>query len=339
MLTSSLALIATLLQGPTTTTLSRSGSAFVVNDGNQKFTVPLERAGTKPSTAVVFRKGESYAVWDKERGLSIRVGKQITSTWLPQLPVSSRLFDEAEMKANEEKVAKGELKPNATALAGSARIGDVTYFLVQWRDKASEPWLEALIKVDLADKKPIPELVGSFDGFSVSRAPIGDELASNADDLMLVARQGDTWGISRFRRRTRAFAFDVLGARLARSTNIAARTVVVEESMSYGSTLLARVYLPNGTRRNLLEVRGSIRLVDTQEPVLAQVTDNTGMTLINLDTGAEMRLPGQSHIERTPLGVIIASPVDKPTSALLYDPSRWDRIALWSAGPQVSGGG
>lgn len=339
MLTSSLALVATLLQGPVAPTLSRSGNAFVVSDGAQKISVPLERTGPKPATAVVFRKGDTFAVWDVDRGLSIRIGKQITSTWLSELPVSPRLFKEKDAQDNGEKIAQGSLKASAAALAGSARLGDATYFLVQWRDKAGEPWLEALIKVDLGDKKPIPELVGRFDGFSVARTPIGDELATHGDDLMIVARQGDTWGIARFHRRKRAFAFQVQGARLARSTNIAARTVVVEESMAYGSTLLARVYLPNGTRRNLLEVRGSIRLVDSLEPVLAQVTDNAGMALINLDTGAGMRLPGQSRIERTALGVIVAAPVDKPTSALLYDATRWDRLSLWSSGPQVSGGG
>ncbi len=336
MLTSSLVIAATLLQGPAT--LGRSNDGFVVSDGTQKITVALGGVAIPAPAAVVFRKDDVYAVWDIDRGLSIRKGKRLVSTWLPELPLSARLFSEDEIKANRAKFAKGERKARATALAGATRVGSAAYFLVQWREKTADPWLEALVKVDLGDKKPIAELVGRFDALSVCRLPLGDELASGDEALMLVARQGDTWGIARFARDTRIFSFEVLGARLSRSTNIAARTVVIEETMQYGSTLLARVYLPNGTRRNLLEVRGSIRLIDNQDPLLAQVTDNNGMALINLDTGAEMRLPAQSRVNRTALGVIVSSPVDKPTSALLYDPTRWDRLGLWSAGPQVSGG-
>lgn len=313
--------------------------SFVVEDEGRKVTVPLNRPAPPAPRAVTYREGDAFAVWDTERGLSIRKGKRLVSSWLPELPLSKRLFPPEEIAKNQERLKSKEIQLGASSLAGSTRLGGIAYFLVQWREKGGAPWLEALVKVDLGDKKPIVELVGRFDGVSMAREKLGDELVGFEDRLMVVARQGEAWGIARYNPDSGNFAFDVAGSGLARSHSIGARTAVVEEKTPYGTVLLARVYLPNGTRRNLAEVRGSFELVDQAEPLIVRLRDARGTALRNLDTGAELRLPGPSRVDRSEMGVIVSSPPKEPTTALLFDPARWDRLALWSAGPQISGGG
>ncbi|MCB8932181.1 MAG: hypothetical protein M9921_15185 [Fimbriimonadaceae bacterium] len=329
---------ATLLHG-SGPSIRLEGQSFVLEQEGRTVSVPLSRKPAAEPKAVAYREGDAFAVWDVDRGLSIRKGKALVSSWLPELPRSKRLFSEEELAKNKKRLAAKEIEAGASALAGSVRIGSVAYFLVQWRDKNDEPWLEALVKVDLKDKKPIAELAGRFDGFSVARGRIGDELVGFEERLMVVAEQGEAWGIARFDPASHLFSFDIVGSRLAKSEPIGSRTVVVQEKTSYGTVLLARVYLPNGTRRNLAEGRGSFALIDDQEPLIAKVRDARGVALRNLDSGAELRLPGSSRIDRSELGVIVSSPPQSPTAALLYDPVRWDRLALWTAGPQVSGGG
>lgn len=331
--------VAVALLQPSGPSIRLAGQTFVIEEDERTTKVPLARKEVPEPKAVAYREGDAFAVWDVDRGLSIRKGKQLVSSWLPELPLSKRLFDEKAIADHERRLDAREITAAASGLAGSARLGDVVYFLVQWRDKAGEPWLEALIKVDLKDKKPIAELVGRFDGFSVARGKLEDELVGFDGRLMTVERQGDAWGIARYDPGSRAFSFDVAGSRLARSRSIGSRTVVVQEKTSYGTVLMARVYLPNGTRRNLAEVRGTIKLIDDQEPLIATVRDARGLALRNLDSGAELRLPGDMRIDRADAGVIVSTPPKQPTSALLFDPVRWDRLALWSAGPQVSGGG
>ena len=336
----SLALVAlVLLQAPTGPSVRLAGNAFVVEEDGVQTSVSVEAPVASEPSAVVFHEGDTFAVWDGKRGLSIRKGDSLSSTWLPEVVSSSRLFKPEEVKENQRLIAARKRKAGAEALAGATRIQDTAYFLVQWRDSQSEPWLETLVKVDLIDKKPIVEMVGRFDGFSTARGTLGDELSAYEGQLMAVTTQGEAWGIARYRVRERKFGYDIAGARLTRATGIGSRTVVVEELTDYGTSILARVYLPNGTRRNLIEVRGTVALVDRAEPLLARVTDSRGRSLRNLDTGAVLPLPGEVRAERTPMGVLVASPPIKPTAALLYDPVRWERRALWSTGPTVSGGG
>lgn len=328
-----------LTQTPAAPSVKLAGVQFVVEEAGVRATVPLKPEVAPEPQSVVFREGDVFAVWDVKRGLSIRRGEAITSTWLPEVTTSSRLFKPEQVAQNEQLIDSGERTPGASGLAGAARIKDTAYFLVQWRDKKKEPWLEVLVKVDLKDKKPIVEMVGRFDGFSTARSDLADALSGYEDRLMAVTTQGDAWGIARYAPRDRKFSYEIAGAHLSGSTGIGSRTVVVEERTAYGTSLFSRVYLPNGTRRNLLEVRGKAALVDTAEPLIALVNDSRGRSLRNLDTGAVLPLTGEVRAERTPMGILVASPPDKPTAALLYDPVRWERRALWSAGPTVSGGG
>lgn len=287
--------------------------------------LPLSAAPKPAPLSLLYRRGKTFVVWD-ERGLTIRVGKTVRSTRLPEIAVSPRVFPREEIRANLALMEKGERKKDANALSGAKRIGNDVYLLVRWEDTKAKPWLEALVRVDLTDKNPKPHLLGRFDGLAVTERPIDDKLFLLGDNLAAITQRRDAWGLATFRPKDKSFDFLSIGNRLTQYVPQSETKALFLETTTYDTTLAGRVDLSTGARTTLAEDRGVARLIDAEDPPIATFG---GPVARNLVTGAETPLPASAGLRRGKKGIIVWSPLKDPKRATLYDPTDWTVLATW----------
>jgi hypothetical protein len=269
-MTSALALLlaAQTLEGREITLAYRQG-VFLVGQGTAVEAVPVRAPEPPKPTHVMFRRGTSYAVWDK-RGLTLRTGKRTRTTRMPEVAVSPRSLRVPRYSRPSNSVKAGTRTKNASTLSGARRIGSVVYFLLRWTDKSSgAPWLEALLHVDLSQKNPKPSLMGRFEGLSTATLPVDDQLFVLKGQLAAVTRRDATWGLSTFDAERRAFEWQPYGARLAGFLPVGARGGLFVERTDWGTTAGGRVDFAGKVRRDLFEGRGPLRFLDTITPPLA----------------------------------------------------------------------
>jgi hypothetical protein len=317
-------------------TLQYYQDSIVLRQGDAKEVVPLELPKEKPPLSVLYRRNKSYAVWD-DRGLSVRYGKRIVSSHLPEVATSPRIFARDEIVKTIALIRQGKRKKNANGLSGSRRIGNTAYFLVRWDDSDRKPWLEVLMSVDLTDPKAKPKLVAKLPGRSLATRPIDSQLVVIEGRLTAVAQKGDAWGMASFDPTLKLFVFNRLGEKLKSYTPINARLGAFVEGTDYGALVAGRVDLVTRTRKTLAESKGSVKFLDGLDPLLVVVTRGETVTVINTVTAAEVRLPASSALRRTSRGVAVWSPYKAPKHAWLYDPARWDLRAEWPETPESGG--
>lgn len=310
-------------KGPSSVTLT--GNAFVVHRGALNETVPIALAKKVAPKFVAFRRDKNFAVWDV-RGLTIRSGEKVKSYRLPELAVSPKLFEHEEIRNNLKLIASGERTKNATALSGAKRIGNDVYFLVRWDDKSKQTWSEALVRVPLDADDLKWYLVGKFDGLSLATLSIDDQLILHNGFLAVIIRKGEEWGESFYSRNMKAFGFKKLGKNLAEFEPTKDDGAMFVEKTSYGTSIGGLVDVEKQVRHELLEVRGTFKLLDGEHPMLALEPP----MLRNAESGSEFALPKDAAVRRCVGGVLIFAPQAHPTSAVLYDPERWTPLARWS---------
>jgi hypothetical protein len=304
-----------------------SQGKFTIQVGEKSFQTPLVEPAEKPKASVIFRKGEKYVVWDPKRGLTVREGKHTRSTRLPDASVSPKLFSREQIEETLSLIKQGKRRKEASALSGARRIGDLVYLLVRWDDRAKRPWLEALYKVDFSEERPLPTLVGRFDGLSLARAQMDEKLLIVDGLLSVVTRMKDGWGVSKFDSETNVFTAFRFGSTLRGYEPLSSRVGFFSEDSGYGTFVCGRVDLGNGNRRVLFETRGAVRLVGTESPLVALIRRGGSARLRNADSGEETTIPLASDVRRTPLGVLVWSPATKPTYAVLVDPEKLGIVA------------
>lgn len=314
-------------------TLELFQQTFVLRSGETVYRVPLDLAKPKPRLAMVFRQNRTFAVWD-ERGLSIRSGKRLYTTKLPELAVTPRLFTKPEITKTLALIASGNRTRTASALSGCRRVGHIAYFVARWEERGGRPWLEALVAVDLAKPEPRPKLLGRFQGFTLAREPIDDKLFAfdrtpGNPVIAAIVRSGADWGSASFSQTANEFAFRSLGSNLIATATLAPTTVAFLERTAYGSTLLGTVDMRKRVRRDVCEDRGAARLLDGASPILEVVNWKGSFKLRNAESGALVDVPPGSTARRTALGVLVWTPTTDPSSATLFDLDRLSSIATW----------
>ncbi len=304
---------------------------FVVRNGSSVLRVPLRQPKAQPLASIMYRRDQTFAVWD-DRGLTVRKDKAVSSTRLDYIPTSPKVFPRSEIIRLLPKFRSGDRKKTAASLSGSCRLGTNAFFLVRWEDHAKTPWMEVLMKVDLAATKPKPEFVARLDRLSYATARVDDRLYAAADSLYVITTDGARWGVSRidpvsgnkFDTTELGEAFDGI---LTGPTGFA----YVVERTDYGSRVAARVSLKTESRTDLIESSGHMHFVDAKLPELIVINRENAEVLHNGETGSEITLPHSAAARRIGKHVIVWSPFSEPKSATLYDPSRWTIVAKWSA--------
>lgn len=306
---------------------------FRIQGAANRIWVPVRRLPMIPRSAVSFRQGVKWAVWDERRGMTIRAGRFVKSSKLQDVPLSPKLFSREEILRTRSLISSGRRTREASALSGAKRLGDVVFLLARWEERDGRPWLESLISVDLAEKRPTWKLIGRFDGFTLADQPVDDKLLMLDGQLAVVARLPSGWGVARYDPKSTIFTSILIGQRLACYFPLSQRLGIALEPTGYGATVVRRVDLTAASTETLFETRGDIELVDASDPLLF-ILRRSGETLLhNADSGAEERIPSLSRVKRTDMGVLIWSPASSPTYAILYDPSRWSILARWNRVP------
>lgn len=320
--------LAPSLQTVDAPTLEYYQDHFVVRQGLQAWRVPAHPPEPRPVLAVSFRRNENYAVWD-ERGLTIRRGNRTKSTFLPDIPTSPRAFPREEILKTIELLQDGKRQRNASALSGAMRIGNDVFFLLRWQSLEGKTWAEALVRVDLSADDLTPKFVGRFEGLSVAFRPIDDRLFRLNGQPAVVTKGIDTWGVSTFDLKTQKFGFRPLGGRLASLMQLGRERALFVETSTYGTTVGGEIDLDSGLRQERFETRGNARFVDPEQPWLMVTSRATGAKVRNGETGAETNIPVGAGVRRAGPYVVVFSPYTRPTTATLYLPERWTRLAEW----------
>ena len=305
---------------------------FVVRKAENVVRVPLRLALPKPLASIMYRRDQCFAVWD-DRGLTLRRGDKVSSTHLDYIPTSPKVFPRAEILRLLPKFKSGERRKVASSLAGSCRIGNNVFFLVRWEDKEYKPWLETLIKVDLAAEKLKPEYMGKLDRFTLATKQIDDRLYASGDNLFAITSDNGRWGVSRFDPKDGSkLESTELGEGLDSILTGPTGYAYVVEKTEYGSRVAARINLNRETRKDLIEAPSKMKFIDATLPELIVINGPTGQVLHNGETGADLILPPSAAVRRAGKQVVVWSPFDNPKNATLYDPARWEAIATWRVG-------
>src|ERR1044072_4298054 len=121
------ALAAATAQAPKVT-LTYFQEHFIVRDGAFNESAPLRLTPTTPKLSTVFRKNNTYAVWD-ERGLTVRVGDSVRSSKLPSIVLSPKGFTRDEILFTNREIKAGRRSVDVAALSGAVRVANKVYFL------------------------------------------------------------------------------------------------------------------------------------------------------------------------------------------------------------------
>lgn len=324
-----LLLLASQTAGPSLT-LDKGG--FTANALGKTASEPLGSPTPPQTNRVTYRKDDSFAVWDS-RGLSIRHGSFVMSTRLAEIAVTPKLFSREQILQTQADIAAKKRTKEASALAGSRRIADEVYFLVRWNESDGKPWLEALVRVNLGQPKPKPELVGCFEGWSMAKGPIADKLVLLGTSPAVFSRNEDgSWGLAKFDRLKKEFSFTTLGQGLIDAVTLSPRLALAMEQTDYGKVRVTRMDLVSGARRDLAELSGNPSFLDAQMPPLVLVPTNLGPALRNLETGVQLNLPAKPVVRRTVAGILVWTE-GKPETGALYSPERFLRLATVSKAP------
>lgn len=311
---------------PTGPTLSLAPDALVVRVGDKSHRELLEVAEETEDLRTSYRKDETRVSWDAD-GLKIEKGGYRKVSKLPDIALTPKLFSKPEIVANRELIAKGIRQKDASSLSGSLRLGDYVYFLLRWTEKDGKTWLEALVSVKLTDAKPMPKLIGRLTGMSLSRRATDDRLFAFGESVgAFTVDDNGKWGLATYHRKTDKFDFSPYGEGLSDYIWISGKMFLIAEEADYGKTIIARIDLNTGSRRNLMEANGEVRLIDRNRPFLAEITTNLGPALYNMETGCMLAIAPKAAVRRTPFGVLIW-PNGQPEKASLYSFERFLKLA------------
>ncbi len=269
---------------------------------------------------VAYRRDNRWAVWD-DRGLTVRDGAKVMSTKLGEISVSPRAFAHDEIVNNLSLFKSKKRTKDSDSLSGSTRLGTKCYFVPRWTARDGNTWLEALVMVDLAEANPKPKFLGNFKGFSSSYKPIDEKLFIVKDQLSIVTRQGDTWGLSSYDEAQSTFEFNPLGSNLVSYF----RGGYFLESTSYGTYIVGQIELASGNRKNLFETRSkSVELTDGSPLAVLRTKDST--IIKNLRTGGQVSHSANAYVSSVNNYVLIWTKESR-TAAWLYEPVRWTAVA------------
>lgn len=311
------------------------GNQFELISGAKKDRIPIQSSSVEPPKTkswpgekVQFRKDDAYAVWDS-RGLTTRNGNWVHSSQLTEIPVSPKIFSRDEIVQTNLLVQGGERKRAVSNLLGAFRIGTRVYFLFQWENAEGNPWLEALSVVDLADERPKSRLVGRFAGKSLNLPPGENRIFLYKGKLAVWIKTEEYWGLGTLEPEAETFDAERMGGILEAIGLASNKLGWFVERTEHPSHVLGRFHTSLLHRRDLVETRGTVRLMDARSPWIAVIHDDPGVYLQNLETGARLRLPADPGIRWSAFGVVVWSPRTKPKTATLYEPGRWTKLGVF----------
>ncbi|MFZ4506833.1 MAG: hypothetical protein ACOYON_03950 [Fimbriimonas sp.] len=277
----------------------------------------------------MYRRDQKFVVWD-ERGLTIRIKDKVLSTTLGYIPTHPKLFAREEILRTIDLLKSGERSRPAAGISGSVRVGGDVYFLVRWENAKKEPWLEALLRVNIGDDSLKPELVGKFGAASLGRQRIDDCLMVLDGRLGVVGRQSASWGLASYDLKEKAFDFATYGDTL-QSFDQVGKIGLFSETTAYGTQVAGQIQVVTGERKVFAEGHGLVRFLDakSQKPSII-VLQGDQTELRNSDNGASLLVPSGWTFVGIEGDKVLGW--NGASEAKLWDPERWTVLARFSRG-------
>jgi hypothetical protein len=169
--------------------------------------------------------------------------------------------------------------------------------------------------------------MGQFTGHSLAKGQIDDVLNYHKDALTVVTATESDWGEAIFTPGVRAFAYRKVGTGLNHYAATSQSSGQFIDHTPYGTTVGGVVDLDTSQRKELVEVRGTLRIVG---PGVVMLRTSRGSALRNLETGAELSLPDDAKAILSPQGLIVYQGADSPTKASLYSLKDWKLVSTWN---------
>lgn len=318
--------------------LKYANGSFSIVNGSETTRIPLQPstddADVRPPERILFRKDDAFVVWDA-RGLSIRKGEKVNTSLLDEIAVSPKLFSEAEIQESYALWFLGLRSFGAVRAVGAKRIGNSVFMIAEWQEVSGDAWLHVLLEADLSNEETEPTVVGRLPGLALNVTDDWDRLLLTQRGLVAFADGANGWGRVVVDAKAKALSFEPLGQGLVEVRKRSDKIAHYKYRTEYGSLVMGQVPLASGDAVPLIETKGNVRLLDSETPWLFVEADQKGRDLHNSETGAERMIPTDSGIRRTPKGILVWSPLSKPTFAELLDTSRLEVIARWTLNSSV----
>lgn len=312
--------------------LNYTGDAFEIKTASQTVKVAVERyvgPPAFPSDNVTLTYAGRQITFD-EKGLGIRQGAAYGYSRLPSLAMTTKLFGNAEINETKAKIASGERQAGFSSLSGFEYVGSTLYLLLRWEEKTGNPWMEALVAIDLSRQQLQPALVGRFDGISYASGRVDDRLEFRDGRLSAFTTKGKEWGLASITPETGEKSFTSFGPKAASARMIPGGIHAVGLSPSgYGTTFVTLVNLGTSAWRQAAEIRGQIR--GLVEPNILHWREGSQNVYTNLETGAELRAAWDPVPVQTSVGLLMWSPSVNPDKAFLYENETFRVIGSWAA--------
>ena len=311
--------LAALILAPT---ITFSNGSFAIVEGTETTKVAIKSPARQVVNSFTFKSGAAAYKWDA-KGLSVTVNGKTRSTKFTDLPTSPRFFSEDEIagRTGHDRSAAG--------LSGWEVVKDNLFLVPRWESKDKRTWLEMLVKIDLKQASPWFETVTPLEGSSKPYSAVEDRVFQVGANLCLVSEDAGEWGLSTWPLAGGVPEFKALGE----GTPVADRTtdgtlLRFIETTTYGTRIAGVVRLPSAERLNFAETRDPI-FFPGESADIVQINSASGVVLRNTESGLELKLPAGVGVRNVSPGVLVWTPREAPSQAVLYSKSGLRAISRW----------
>ncbi len=315
-------------------TISYQNSVFQIREGQRQLEISLGDASLDrmfPAEKITLSYAGKEVSFDSG-GMHVKRGNTVFTSRLPAIVSSNKVFTAEQIKANQALIKSGERQAEFTGLSGYQMVGSNLYLLLRWDDKKGTPWLETLVRMDMSADVPAAEYVGQFAGFSFAKGIVDDRLNEEAGQLTALVANSEGWGLSRFDLGKGEADLLRFGPPVSTARFMGGNMAVAGlTATGYNSTLVTWVDLVTRTNRPVAEVKGAIK--DLIEPHYLRFVRNGEHWLLNLWTGAELRIEETAQERETDLGLLLWWPADEPKHAVILESETFRPKAGWHAAP------
>lgn len=303
-------------------TITYGNGAFSISEGKEITKVAIKQPAKHVINAFSMKSEGAVLKWDA-KGLSVTAGGKTRSTLFAELPTSPRFFSPEEISNHSSK------NRSAVGLSGWEQIGKSLYVVPRWAGADKKTWLEMLVKFDLGQPVPWFETITPLDGTSRAYSPVEDRVFRSGDWLGLVSERAGEWGVSLW----------PVGGGVSEFRAVGEGSSVVDltpdgallrfiETTNYGTRIAGTVSLPDAERSNVAETRDPIFFPGDSADIV-QINTDSGVVLRSTESGLELKLPSGVGVRNIAPGVLVWTPRDAPSQAVLYSKSGLRAITRW----------
>jgi hypothetical protein len=264
-------------------------------------------------------------------GITLRDDSRILGvSRLAALPLSPRVASAEERAETARLSNEGKRELGFTSISGYQSIGSKLYLLARW-GSLSDPWLECVVLLDMSEPNPSAQFIGRLPGYAFAGGPVDDRLVELGAGLAALVNSPAGYGLAQMDISTGATSFRRLGetATTVRFLKEGAEALALWDT-PYGAVRLTMHDIATGRSSHAGEVRGAIKSL--VEPRYLRYVRGSETVVLNLETGAEKIVEGESAMASTPFGLLVWSPAIGPRQASLFDHLTFRPQGRWSAG-------